>query len=131
MFATWARSALSLFTKAGIPYLPDDLQKEQQLIIVSLSCFQGVFVTQSAMRLVADCNQMCVQKCADSLSVQVMRSKLAPQTQPLSGSSVTSSADMLTRRHSMFAASLQQMYAAANEVHGLQQFVRSMLQAKT
>ncbi len=55
---------------------------------------------------------------------QVMRSKLAPQTQPLPAVSLTNRGDMLLRCQGMFAASLQQVHAATRELHHLQRFMR-------
>ena len=55
---------------------------------------------------------------------QVMRSKLASQTQPLPAVSLTSRGDMLLRCQGMFAASLQQVHAATRELHTLQRFMR-------
>ena len=53
-----------------------------------------------------------------------MRSKLGSQAQPTNAVVVTSRTDMLMRCRSMFAASLHQMHAAAQELYSLQQFVR-------
>ena len=53
-----------------------------------------------------------------------MRSKLASQTLGPAAGPVTSSSDMRRRRRNMFGPSLHDMRAAADELHGLQQFVR-------
>ena len=55
---------------------------------------------------------------------QVMRSKLASQTQPLLAVSLTSRGGMLMRCQGMFAASLRQVHAATRELHNLQRFMR-------
>ena len=55
---------------------------------------------------------------------QVMRSKLASQTQPFPAASLTSRGDMLLRCQGMFAASLQQVHATTRELHNLQRFMR-------
>ncbi|DBA72932.1 TPA: hypothetical protein ACH3X2_009886 [Trebouxia sp. C0005] len=56
--------------------------------------------------------------------LQVMRSKLTPQTQPSPAVSSSSRADMLLRCRGMFAASLQQVHAATGELHNLQRVMR-------
>ncbi|DBA85972.1 TPA: hypothetical protein ACH3X1_005510 [Trebouxia sp. C0004] len=56
--------------------------------------------------------------------LQVMRSKLASQTQPLPAVSLTSRGDMLLRCQGMFAASVEQLHAATRELHNLQRVMR-------
>ncbi len=65
-----------------------------------------------------------VLSCVPVLLPQVMRSKLASQTQPVPAVSLTSRGDMLLRCQGMFAASLQQVHAATRELHNLQRFLR-------
>ena len=70
------------------------------------------------------CCVMLLSTSVFRVAAQVMRRKLATQAQPLPTASITSSTDLLARCHGMFAASLQQMHAARNELRCLQQFVR-------
>ncbi|KAL0052575.1 hypothetical protein WJX82_004127 [Trebouxia sp. C0006] len=68
-------------------------------------------------------NILCAWR-SQAHKLQVMRSKLVSQTQPLPAVSLTSRGDMLLRCQGMFAASLQQVHAATRELHNLQQFMR-------